>query len=123
MVAGTVDAWAEAASVGVRDPGDLMVMYGTTMFLVEVVERAAPAPHVLGTAGLFPGTQSLAAGMATSGALDLLVPRAGRGRSYESLLVEAGAVPAGSDGLVVLPYFAGERTPLFDPQARGVISA
>ena len=27
---------------------------------------------------------------------------------------------AGADGLVVLPYFAGERTPLFDPDARGV---
>ena len=40
VVAGTVDAWAEAASVGRTDPGDLMVMYGTTMFLVEVVERA-----------------------------------------------------------------------------------
>ena len=24
-------------------------------------------------------------------------------------------------GLVMLPYFAGERTPLFDPEARGVI--
>ena len=28
-------------------------------------------------------------------------------------------VPAGSDGLLMLPYFAGERTPVFDPLARG----
>ncbi|HEX2129993.1 MAG TPA: FGGY family carbohydrate kinase, partial [Actinophytocola sp.] len=34
VTAGTVDAWAEATSVGVREPGDVMVMYGTTMFLV-----------------------------------------------------------------------------------------
>ena len=27
----------------------------------------------------------------------------------------------GSDGLIILPYFAGERTPIFDPDARGVI--
>jgi xylulokinase len=121
VVAGTVDAWAEAASVGVRDPGDLMVMYGTTMFLVEVVERVHPHPTFWGTAGLFPGTQSLAAGMATSGALTSWFRELVGGRSYESLLAEAGAVAAGSDGLVVLPYFAGERTPLFDPQARGVI--
>jgi xylulokinase len=31
-------------------------------------------------------------------------------------------VPPGSEALVVLPYFAGERTPIFDPRARGVIS-
>jgi len=92
-----------------------------TMFLVEVVERVHPHPTFWGTAGLFPGTQSLAAGMATSGALTSWFRELVGGRSYESLLAEAGAVAAGSDGLVVLPYFAGERTPLFDPQARGVI--
>lgn len=31
-------------------------------------------------------------------------------------------MPAGSDGLLVLPYFAGERTPIFDAQARGVVA-
>jgi xylulokinase len=31
-------------------------------------------------------------------------------------------VPAGSRGLLLLPYFAGERTPIFDPDARGVIA-
>ncbi|HET8523635.1 MAG TPA: FGGY-family carbohydrate kinase, partial [Thermomicrobiales bacterium] len=30
-------------------------------------------------------------------------------------------IPAGAEGLVVLPYFLGEKTPLMDPQARGVI--
>ena len=35
---------------------------------------------------------------------------------------EADAAPRGSGGLVVLPYFAGERTPIFDPSARGVIA-
>jgi xylulokinase len=121
VVAGTVDAWAEAASVGVRRPGDMMVMYGTTMFFVEVVERLRPHAMFWGTVGLFPGTQTLAAGMATSGALTSWFRELVGGQPYESLLAEAGAVRAGSDGLVVLPYFAGERTPLFDPQARGVI--
>lgn len=30
-------------------------------------------------------------------------------------------IPPGSDGLITLPYFAGERTPINDPQARGVL--
>ena len=41
---------------------------------------------------------------------------------YETLTEEASAVTPGSDALVVLPYFAGERTPLQDPRARGLIS-
>ncbi|NPV81161.1 MAG: xylulokinase [Firmicutes bacterium] len=38
---------------------------------------------------------------------------------YEILSREAAKVPAGSDGLIFLPYLSGERTPHMDPQARG----
>jgi xylulokinase len=34
-------------------------------------------------------------------------------------LAEAASVPAGADGLVFLPYLAGERAPLWDPTAKG----
>jgi xylulokinase len=37
-------------------------------------------------------------------------------------VAEAAAVPPGSDGLIVLPYLAGERTPVFDPHARGLFA-
>ena len=40
VMAGTIDAWAEAVSVGVLQPGDVMLMYGTTMFLVHVTRQA-----------------------------------------------------------------------------------
>lgn len=39
--------------------------------------------------------------------------------SFEQLITEATAVPAGSDGLLFLPYLTGERTPHPDPLARG----
>ncbi|RKT55303.1 FGGY-family carbohydrate kinase [Saccharothrix australiensis] len=121
VTAGTVDAWAEAASVGVREPGDVMVMYGTTMFLVQVVDQARSHPGLWSTSGAFPGTRTLAAGMATSGAVTDWLRRL-VGADFDTLVAEAAAVPAGSRGLLVLPYFAGERTPLFDPSARGVIA-
>lgn len=38
---------------------------------------------------------------------------------YELITREANAVPAGSEGLLFLPYLTGERTPHPDPQARG----
>ena len=121
VAAGTIDAWAEAASVGVRNPGDLMLMYGTTMFLIAVLADVPVSERLWSTAGVFSGTRNLAAGMATSGALTAWLRELAGGPSYESLIEGASVVPRGSEGLLVLPYFAGERTPLFDPAARGLI--
>jgi xylulokinase len=121
VTAGTIDAWAEAASVGVTEPGDTMVMYGTTMFLVQVLADPLPRPGLWTTRGAFPGTYSLAAGMATSGAITEWL-RELVGGDFGELVDEAARVPAGSRGLLMLPYFAGERTPLFDPDARGVLA-
>ena len=122
VAAGTVDAWAEALSAGVRAPGDLMLMYGTTMFLVATADAPRPDARLWCTAGVLPGTFSLAGGMATSGALTTWVRDLTGAAGYDELLGEAAAVPPGSDGLVVLPYFLGERSPLFDPDARGVVA-
>jgi xylulokinase len=41
--------------------------------------------------------------------------------AYEILCAEVKHVPPGSNGLIVLPYFMGERTPIWDPHARGVV--
>ena len=40
---------------------------------------------------------------------------------YDLLTAQAAQVPAGSEGLIVLPYFMGERMPIWDTDARGVI--
>ena len=126
VAAGTIDAAAEALSVGVREPGDLMLMYGSTMFLILVVDRPQPDPRVWGTQYVIPGTANIAAGMATSGVLTAwfrdLLGGDGRAPSYQDLVDAAGDVPAGAEGLVCLPYFSGERTPIHDPDARGVLA-
>ncbi len=121
VVAGTIDAWAEATSVGVTAPGDVMLMYGTTMFLVEVLDRPRRSPDLWGTVGTFPGTHNFAAGMATSGAITDWIRKLTGESSFDQLVGEAQQSPPGSNGLLMLPYFAGERTPLFDPDARGVL--
>ena len=122
VAAGTIDAWSEGASVGVQNPGDLMLMYGTTMFIIEVLKKPLHHPGLWGTTGILPGTHNLAAGMATSGALTGWLRKISGDLPYETLTEEAAKVRPGSDALVVLPYFAGERTPLQDPRARGLIS-
>lgn len=120
--AGTVDAWAEAFSAGVRKPGDLMLMYGSTLFFVQILESFRTHPKLWTTAGAEPGRHTIAAGMSTSGSLTTWVQDLCGGASFEDLVAEASGISAGADGLLMLPYFAGERTPIFDPHARGVIA-
>ena len=122
VVAGTVDAWAEAFSVGVRRPGDLMLMYGSTMFFVQVLTAPTSVSGLWTTSGVEPSSHTLAAGMATSGTITTWLQDLTGGVPFETLVAEAAAVPAGSEGLVMLPYFSGERTPIYDPLARGVIA-
>jgi xylulokinase len=85
------------------------------------------------TAFAFPGLYDVEAGMATSGALtrwfrdnfarkEKAEQEAGSSSAYAILTREAEEIPPGSEGLVILPYFSGERTPLNDPKARGVIA-
>lgn len=69
VIVGTIDAWSEAISVGGHGVGDLMLMYGTTMFLVNTVDRLVTSPSMWSTVGALPGTRCLAGGMATSGAV------------------------------------------------------
>lgn len=133
VTTGTLDAVAEAISVGVSEPGDLMLMYGSTTFFIYVTREAPAVDGVLWHAPyISPGLNALEAGTATTGAAtrwfrdrfakaELAEQAAGGKEAYTVLNEESIAVPPGSCGLVVLPYFSGERTPIYDPEARGAI--
>jgi xylulokinase len=122
VITGTIDAWSEALSVGAQGVGDLMLMYGTTMFLVHTVPEPLTSPALWGTVGALPGTRNLAGGMATSGAITSWLRELFGSPSYGELLELAARSGVGANGLLLLPYFAGERTPIMDPDARGVIA-
>ncbi len=122
VITGTIDAWAEAVSVGAQGTGDLMLMYGTTMFLIATVPHALTSPTLWSTVGALPGTRNLAGGMATSGAITAWLRELFGAEDYTELLALADAAGAGSNGLLMLPYFAGERTPIPDADARGIIA-
>ncbi|WP_346167311.1 FGGY-family carbohydrate kinase [Streptomyces javensis] len=97
-------------------------MYGTTMFLVATVTGQSRVPELWSTVGAFPGTRSLAGGMATSGAVTEWLRGLFGSPDHAVLLAEAAESGVGVRGLTMLPYFAGERTPIADPEARGVIA-
>jgi xylulokinase len=132
VITGTADAAAEAISAGLTNLGDMMVMYGSSIFFILRTPQIYNTPYFWGAHFLEPGTYVLAGGMATSGSLtrwfrDQFAPfevqseKTGDVNAYTALARLASNSPIGSNGLVVLPYFAGERTPLFDPDAKGMI--
>lgn len=120
VTCGTIDAAAEAVSVGTATPGDMMLMYGSTIFIIALTATRLTHPALWHAPWLFPGQHAVMAGLATSGTLthwfhDHLAPDT----SFESLAAEAQGSPPGAKGLLCLPYFSGERTPLHDPHAKG----
>jgi xylulokinase len=122
VCAGTIDSLVESASVGVRDPGDVMLTYGTTMGIAGILDHPQPSRSVNSLPGVFPGRHIMIGPTATSGALTSWLRAIADDKPFEDLIAEAAETPPGANGLVVLPYFAGERTPLWDPDARGVIA-
>jgi len=132
VAVGTADAASEAVAAGVLDPGDCMLMYGSTLFFVQICSGLPSSRTQWPTVYLEPGTYALAAGMSTTGALtrwfrdtfareELAAEQGGGVNAYQALSDAASRVPPGSQGLMVLPHFSGERTPINDPEARGVI--
>jgi xylulokinase len=122
VITGTIDAWSEAVSADAHNVGDLMLMYGTTLFMVNTVGTRLTHPPLWSTMGALPGTRTLAAGMATSGAITGWLRDLFGRPSYAELLRAATESGPGAQGLLCLPYFAGERTPIADPDARGVLA-
>lgn len=124
VTCGTIDAAAEAISVGLRDPGDMMLMYGSTVFIVTLTPARLADARLWTAPWLFPGEHAAMAGLATSGTLthwfrDRFARELPRGEAFALLAAEAAATPKGARGLLCLPYFSGERTPLHDPKAKG----
>jgi xylulokinase len=133
VIVGCCDASAEAVSVGAIAPGDAALTYGSTMCLVCSVAGVKPHPSLFFYPHVVPGIYGMGAGMATSASLtrwyrnnfaqvEVETERLLGLSAYQLLSDQAAEVPPGCEGLVVLPYFAGERTPIWDSQARGLIA-
>ena len=133
VIIGTGDAMAETLSVGAVLEGDAALLYGSTMVLAVMgSERFARRCAELARPGPMPGTHMVITAMSTSGALTTWFrdnfaqaeqeaeARLGT-NAYQLLNDQADQVPPGSEGLIVLPYFAGERGPIWDSQARGLM--
>ena len=85
--------------------------------LLDPKMRSMTFNHVV--PGMFVPTATMQAGGASvAWGMDVL----GQGASYDDFLGEAGSVEAATRGLFFLPYLIGERSPHWNPLARGVFA-
>lgn len=117
VIAGTYDSFVDIAAAGVRGPGDSGLVLGSTMIVCRATGAGLDPPPGLG-ASAYPGEGALIGGWTLAGGLvlDWFEARFGGG---EDLTV--AAPQAEQPRLLALPYLAGERTPLWDPLARGAL--
>ncbi len=123
VVAGSADHVAAALAAGLTQSGDVLLKFGGAGDILYCDSRPNPDPHFYFDYHDIPGLTLINGCMAASGSLVKWFARelAG-GMPLAALDAEAEVIPAGSGGIVVLPYFLGEKTPIFDASARGVFA-
>ncbi|HEX7472258.1 MAG TPA: FGGY-family carbohydrate kinase [Candidatus Limnocylindrales bacterium] len=121
VIAGTVDSFASFHGAGLLDAGDGVDTGGTSGGLGVYWDRAVEVPGSWAAHAPLPDRWIVGGAMTATGkALDWLADSVvGGAVTPDALLAEAAGVAPGADGLLFLPYLAGERSPIWDPGARG----
>ncbi len=121
VVAGGLDAACGSLGAGVYRAGQTQEQGGQAGGMSICVEEYAADPRLILSRHVVPGCYLLQGGtVGGGGALKWLRSQICPELSFEQMSQLAGKVPAGSDGLVFLPYLSGERSPIWDETARGI---
>jgi xylulokinase len=120
VVGGAADTAAAALAGGLLDPGPIQITVGSGAQVVAPRDRLAvdntARTHLYRAAA--PDRWYAMAAMQNAG-IALEWVRSTLAVTWEEVYTEAFAVTPGAEGLLFLPYLTGERTPYFDPAARG----
>jgi xylulokinase len=129
VIGGAADMVASALGAGVVNAGDVLLKFGGSVDILTAADHARPDPRLFLDYHLKPGLFAPNGCMATGGsALNWFARQFASGEApaaksaglsiHQWLDRLAEARPAGSDGLVITPYFLGEKTPIHDAGAR-----
>jgi xylulokinase len=123
VVAGSADHVAAALASGLTQNGDILLKFGGAGDILYCDSRPDPDPHFYFDYHDVPGLTLINGCMASSGSLVKWFSNTlANGMSPQDLDEEAQKIEPGAGGIIALPYFLGEKTPIFDPAARGVFA-
>ena len=121
VVGGGGDNACAAIGAGVIDAGSGVCSLGTsgTLFVHANAPLIDPQGGLNGFCAATPdGWHAMGVVLSAGGALRWYRDRIEPGQGFDALLADLADVPPGADGLLFLPYLAGERSPHLDPAAR-----
>lgn len=132
VIGGAADMIASALGAGITQRGDILLKFGGAIDILVATDQVKPDPRLYLDYHLIPGLFMPNGCMSTGGSgLNWFVRNFAGGEAaaaeraglslHQHLDRLADARPAGADGLTVLPYFLGEKTPIHDPAARGIV--
>jgi ribulokinase len=134
VVASGIDCGAANIGLGVFESGIYAAAIGTSMCAALISDQPVKGKDLIVWPYLYDAKRLsyYFAGGATAGAIvkwfrqtmcqyELEIEKAGGKKAYDVLNEQAADISVGSDGLIVLPYFMGERSPIWDSDAKGTI--
>ncbi len=133
VIGGAADLIASALGAGLSKPGDVLLKFGGSVDVLIATGKAKPDARMYLDYHLVPGLFMPNGCMSTGGSgLNWFVstlaggeraPAEAKGLTLHQHLDQLAApIAAGAEGVTILPYFLGEKTPIHDPAARGLIS-
>lgn len=132
VLSGQTDCNAGWLGGGALHPGDIQMNLGTCGNFGVIMEKPEFLHSMINFPYTIPGTYISVPTTTTGGVLmrymrdnfaqaELATAALTGADVYDLLNAEAARVSPGSDGLVVLPYLMGERTPIWDANAKGTV--
>ncbi|PGV53428.1 FGGY-family carbohydrate kinase [Bacillus sp. AFS037270] len=134
VIASGIDCGAANIGLGVFESGIYAAAIGTSMCAALISDQPVKGKNLIVWPYLYDAKRLsyYFAGGATAGAIvkwfrqtmcqyELEIEKAGGKNAYDVLNEQAANIPVGSEGLIVLPYFMGERSPIWDSDAKGTI--
>lgn len=125
VVQGGADAFIGMIGLGVTQPGEMALITGSSHLQLGLSPSPLHKPGMWGSYmdAVYPNKAVLEGGQTSSGSVIAWFKRHfAPDISYETLNAEAANLPPGSEGLLVLDHFQGNRTPYTDALSRGAIT-
>jgi ribulose kinase len=135
VAGGGADAYMGVVGVNALKPGKLALITGSSQLHIGMADKELHAPGIFGSFpdAILPGVEVVEAGQISTGSIikwftsnfinsetQKIAEEKGK-NIYDILGEDAQSIPPGSEGLVVLEHWQGNRTPWVDAASRGVI--